>query len=241
MGSTMTLPPPVSLKLEQYKHRLQEERLDGEEVARQELGLLPAEEGAPGAGLPPAYGGGRHAVPPEHVADRGAPARVAELAQFALEAAVAPPRVLPRQLQEQLLDLVGEGRATAGLVTPAGPLATDQLAVPLQDGLRLEQQDAVVQSRPRAGGHVQQLAGQGREGELLPAGEAGRRALALEQAHLVRQQEDLQVLVAVGPTPDADEVDEERHEMHEHEPAHEVPPPLSITSRRPRPPLLRRS
>src|SRR3712207_8070393 len=51
-----------------------------------------------------------------------------------------------------------------------------------------------VQPRPRAGGQVRHLAGEDREGELLPAGEARLRVLALEQAHLVLQQEDLEVL-----------------------------------------------
>ena len=55
------------------------------------------------------------------------------------------------------------------------------------------------------------------------------------------QEEDLQILVAVGTSPDTDEVDEERHEMREHEPAHERPPHLLLTGRRPGPPLLWRS
>jgi hypothetical protein len=84
-------------------------------------------------------------------------------------AAVAPARVLPRQPEDELPHLGGDGRATAGLVTPDGPFAPDQLAVPLQDGVRLAEQDAVVQSRPRAGGQVRQLAGQDCQGELLPA------------------------------------------------------------------------
>ena len=65
--------------------------------------------------------------------------------------------------------------------------------------------------------------------------------MALQQAHLVLQQKDLQVLVAVGPPPHADEVDEEGHEMREHEPAHKVPPQLVIVRRRPGPPRLWRS
>jgi len=67
--------------------------------------------------------------------------------------------------------------------------------------------------------------------------QAGLRALALEQAHLVPQ-EDLEVRVAVGTSPHTDEVDEERHELREHEPAHMVSPPLWITDRRPGSPLL---
>ena len=58
------------------------------------------EEGAPGARLALAGGRGGHTVPPEYLADRRAPEQMTELAEFTLEAAIAPPRVLPPQLQE---------------------------------------------------------------------------------------------------------------------------------------------
>ena len=54
-------------------------------------------------------------------------------------------------------------------------------------------------------------------------GEAGLRALSLQQAQLVLQEEDLQILVAVGAPPDRNQVDEERYQMREHEPEHEAP------------------
>jgi hypothetical protein len=169
------------------------------------------------------------------------PIYLAELAELALEAAVAPAGVLPRQLEDELFDLGSGGRATAGTVPLHGPLAAHQLTVPLQDRIGLEEQDVAVQPRPRAGGQARHFAGEDREGELLPAGEARRRALALQEAHLVLQEEDLQVLVAVGPPPRAEQVDEERHEMREHEPAHQISPPLPNTGRRPGPPLLGQS
>ena len=46
-------------------------------------------------------------------------------------------------------------------------------------------------------------------------------ALALQQAHLVPQHEDLEVLVAVAWPCADDEIDVERNEMPEHEPDHE--------------------
>src|SRR3712207_7671357 len=139
-------PARAQLDEEQDKYGLQAERLDGEEVAGQELVPMPPQEGPPGAGLPPAGGGGRHTMPLEHIADRGAPEGMAELAQFALEAAVAPAGVLPRQPEEHLLDLGGDGPATAGIVTPGGPLAADQLAGPLQHRLGADHQQAPAQT-----------------------------------------------------------------------------------------------
>ena len=144
-----------------------------------------------------------------------------------------PPGVRPRQPEDQVPALGGADRATAGRLATDDPLAAGWLAVPPEDGVRLAEQDAVIQFRPRAGGQVRQLAGQDREGELLPAGQAGLRPLALQQAHLVLQQEDLEVLVVVGTAPGRDQVDEEGREMREHEPAHKPLPPLSITSQPP--------
>jgi hypothetical protein len=49
-------------------------------------------------------------------------------------------------------------------------------------------------------------------------GRAG--ALALQQAHLVPQHEDLEVLIAGAWSRADGQVDEERHEVREHEPEH---------------------
>ena len=62
-------------------------------------------------------------------------------------------------------------------------------------------------------------------------GEPRRRAPALQQAHLVLQQEDLQVLVAVGVLPASDQVDEECHQMREHEPEQRAPSTLLLAQR----------
>ena len=152
---------------------------------------MPPQEGAPGARLPLTCGGGRYSVPLEHVADRGAPERVAQLAEFALEAPVAPPRVLPRQPQEHVLDLDRDSWSATAAWATDGPPAADQVAVPSEDGLRLEEQDGVLQAGSRASGQARQLGGEDLEGQLLPAGEAGLGALALQETHLALQQEDL--------------------------------------------------
>jgi hypothetical protein len=58
------------------------------------------------------------------------------------------------------------------------------------------------------------------------------------QQDLVLQQEDLEILVAVGTLPHADQVDEVRYETRKHGPAHEVPPHLLLIGRRFGPLLL---
>jgi hypothetical protein len=152
------------------------------------------------------------------------PRRAALSSVTVLDPAVAPAGVLLGQSQEQLLDRGRDGRAAAGIVAPGGPLGAHQLAVPLEDCAGPAEQDGVLQPRPRAGGQARQLGGESREGELLPAGEPRRRAGALQQAHLLLQEEDLEVLVVVGTPPGSDQVDEKRHEVREHQPAHANPP-----------------
>src|SRR5438105_10434497 len=103
-----------------------------------------------------------------------------------------PARVLPREPEDERLDLGWDAGATARRRRPAGPRAPDQLAVPAQDRVRLEQEQVLVELVLRSGGPPGERGGQDGEGELLPTREAGRAgALALQQAHLVLQHEDL--------------------------------------------------
>jgi hypothetical protein len=100
-----------------------------------------------------------------------------ELAQFALDAAIAPARVLACQTQDQLLALAGQRRPTvaAARAAPEGsPFATDQLPMPAEDGLRA----AIADAGPGAGGRepdggeeVPPTAGRPRSGR----GQAGHR------------------------------------------------------------------
>ncbi|HEX2184317.1 MAG TPA: integrase core domain-containing protein [Chloroflexota bacterium] len=63
--------------------------------------------------------------------------------------------------------------------------------MPREDRVPLEEQDVPVQLRPRAGGELRQLGGQDRQGELRSAGEARLGPLALREAQLMLQQQDL--------------------------------------------------
>ena len=105
----------------------------------------------------------------ENGADGGVTEAVAKLDELASDALVAPAGVPPRQSHDEGLDLGGDGWAAARLRVPDGPLAADQLTMPLQYGLRLEQEQDRVQAGAWAGGQVRELGRQHGEGELLPA------------------------------------------------------------------------
>ena len=156
---------------------------------------------------------------------------MAQLVQLPLDAAMPPARILPRQAQDERLHLGGDGGPTTPLRPPVGPLASDQLAVPLQHRVRLEQEEVLLELAPRADGQPGERGGQDGQGQPLAARQPGR-ALALQQTHLVPQHENLEVLVAVAWSSARDQVDEERHEMREHEPEH---PPLLFAHHRPAP------
>jgi hypothetical protein len=94
---------------------------------------------------------------------------MAEFGQLVLNAAIAPARVLPRQAQDERLDLGHDGRAAPHLSPPHRPLAADQLTMPLQHGLGLEQEQDLVQAGARAGDEVRELGRQHGQSELLPA------------------------------------------------------------------------
>jgi len=107
-----------------------------------------AKELAPGAGALAAQRRWRDVAPLEGIPDRRAPERMAELGQFALEAPVAPARVLRGQPQEERLHLGGQRRPSPGGAPSVGPLPAHQFAVPLQHGLRLNKQHGTGEAAP---------------------------------------------------------------------------------------------
>jgi hypothetical protein len=107
---------------------------------------------------------------------------------------------------------------------PEGLLAPDQVPMPLQDRVGLEQEHVSVELLPRAGGQPDERGSQDSQGQLLPAREAERVALlALQQAHLVSEHEDLQLLVAALHPPRDEQVNKVCDEMRDHEPEHVTP------------------
>ncbi len=97
---------------------------------------------------------------------------MAELDELALDAPVAPAGILPREAQDEGLDLGGDGRAAAGMSAPDRPLPPDQFPMPLQHGVGFEQEEHLVQMSARAGSQLGELGGEHGQGQLLPAREA---------------------------------------------------------------------
>jgi hypothetical protein len=75
----------------------------------------------------------------QHGPDGGGRDLDTEALELALDALVAPARVLPGQADDQLLYLLVQ-RWSAGLVVRVGPGASDQLSVPAQQRLGLDEE-----------------------------------------------------------------------------------------------------
>jgi hypothetical protein len=138
-----------------------------------------------------------HAVAPEDRADGRAADAVAQLDELAVYTQVAPGGVLVGEAQDERLEVAADGWSPAGAATAEGPLAADQLPVPLEHHLRREEHKAPPPRRAGAAGVPLQGGGHDREGELLPARGAHAAGLgALQDAELVPQEEDLEVSLA---------------------------------------------
>ncbi len=101
------------------------------------------EEAVPAPQLAPP-GRGRDVLPLEDRPHGQAADGVAPLGQFPLDTAIAPAGILLCQLEDETLDLGRDRRAATGRGASAGPLAPDQLAVPLEDRVWPEQQDVLL-------------------------------------------------------------------------------------------------
>lgn len=143
-----------------------------------------------------AYRGGRDLLP--------------ELAQLTLHAAIAPARVLAGQTQDQLLALAGQWRTTwlAARATAEGsPLATDQLPMPANDGLRAGQE-----GRP---GRSRELAAERCQEQAITAPPAWPAGLAPEDAKLMAEEEDLGPETGLGAAPHVEKLEEQAKETVE--------------------------
>jgi hypothetical protein len=110
-----------------------------------------ADELAPGT-LAAAWGRWR-AVAAEHLADGEVGAAVAESEEFALDAAVAPVRVLAGEARDELVEFAGSRTLSARSPAVGCPLSADELAVPAEEGLRTGQE-----GEPRRPGRMRLVA-----------------------------------------------------------------------------------
>jgi hypothetical protein len=206
-------PPASQLNKEEDIQRFQPCRLNGEEVTREHLVLVVPQERTPAAAALRSVRCWWNLVSFEDIPHGREPNVVAELAQFTLQLAIAPRRVLLHQAEDQGFTLRADGRPAAERPIPEGPLSTDQLAVPCEQGLRFEQQDKLAQPGAGAGRHHRQFTDKDNQGKFLPTGNARWVGLlALEDAQLLAEQQDLEILVMVGLANDSDEIEQERQD-----------------------------
>jgi hypothetical protein len=121
-----------------------------------------------------------------------------EAQQLPLDALIAPARVLPRQADDQLLDLLVERRPPRS-TTRVGPGVGDQPPVPAHQGLGLDQEARPASPR-------QDTADGGKQG---PVGrlQLGSGSLAVEDGELMVQDKDLQILGGVAAGELGEELD----------------------------------
>jgi hypothetical protein len=112
-----------------------------------------------------------------------------EAQQLPLDALIAPARVLPRQADDQLLDLLVERRPPRS-TTRVSPCAHDQPPVPAHQGLGPDQEARPASPR-------QDTADRGEQG---PVGRFELRSgsLAVEDGELMAQDKDLKILGGVA-------------------------------------------
>src|SRR6266536_2802283 len=161
---------------------LEADGLHGEEVGGDDAGGLRSKERSPGDRRP--SGRGSQPVAQQDGADGSRRHADAELLELALDALVAPARVLSGQPQDQRHHMVGEWRTTAPMVG-LGPFAGDQPAVPPQDRVRRHQED-----RPALAG---KRSAQRREECTIGGLELGPLDLAAQHLELVAENGELDV------------------------------------------------
>jgi hypothetical protein len=196
---------------EQHVQRLQPSRFNGEEVTGNDLILVVVEKRAPPAPLLAAFRGRRDTPSFEHVPDRRTPDVMPEFAKLALQLAIAPRRIFLREAQEQS-DNVGSKRWSAqwGLLLE-GPFSANKLAVPLQQGVGLDEEDDLAEPGARLRTHRGQFADEDEEDEFLPARQAGRmRLFPLKDAELLAQEQDLSIFIGFSSTPKPDQIEQDR-------------------------------
>ena len=164
---------------------------------------------------------GRHMPALEDIAHGGPAHTTAQLGEFALDAGVAPARVLSGQPEDQPHYLrAGRRAAHVGLGLKCPP-ASDEIPMPAEDGVRPEEQQARVQAGTRAATQTHEPVGEHRQGQLLPASEAWRPGLrALEDGQLSAKQQNLDILALVRPHEQAAEIEEQSDELSEHREDH---------------------
>ena len=145
MPAAWVVQAPVGLDEEQHVVATEQGGVDGEEVAGH--GGLGVQELRPRGGGP--LWGGVDAVGREDLPDGGLGEAVAEAREFAVDASVAPGRVLGGEAKHESAEL-DRGGWSSWSSSGLGPVAGDALAVPAQQGVGGD--EPAVSARGRGGG-----------------------------------------------------------------------------------------
>jgi hypothetical protein len=138
-------------------------------------------------------------VAAEHAPDRRRTEPDAKFAELALDAHTTPAAVLPTEADDQLDQLAAHGwAAQASLPSPRSPLAPSGLSVPSEQRRRRDEESSppVPRKEPAEGGQ---------ERPVDWAVTNPTMELALKDAHLVAQDNQLDVLVHVAAPERANE------------------------------------
>ena len=165
---------------------LEQHRVNGEEVRRQDPFRLAFEELCPARASP---GCRPQAMAAKDASDRRRTHPDSELAQLALDAHTTPAAVLAAEAYDQLHQLRAHRRPSqASLPLPRSPLAPSGLSVPTQQRGRCDQESlpALTSEEPAEGGQ---------DGAVYPSVPDAGMKLGLKDPHLVTQDHKLHVLV----------------------------------------------
>src|SRR5215472_7225528 len=171
--------PGRHLHDEQHIQAPEQDRVDREEITRQQALSLGAQERPPGG----IHAAGSRPAPasPQDPADGRLADMMAETGQLAVDPAVSPGRVLTCQPQHQVADLLARSRPARR--ARVGPSAGEETAMPRQPGSRRNQPAATQCGRKQPS----QCRQDGPVGPVRPrAGD-----LTAEHHHLVTQDHDL--------------------------------------------------
>jgi hypothetical protein len=116
---------------------------------------------------------------------------MAQAGQFAVDAPVAPGRIIARHLQQQRTQGLRRARPP-GMAARVRPAPPDQIGVPAQQGARGDDQAQLADMAAR------QQPGQRRQDRPVAPRRPRGSDMALEYGDLVAQDEDLGVFGAVG-------------------------------------------
>lgn len=122
----------AQLNKKEHIQRFQPRGLDRKEITGDDFLLVVPQEGAPATPLLASFGCGRDTPSLEKIPNSRTPNVKAQLAQFALQLAIAPGWVLLRETEDERFEVWINGRAAERRFLREGPLASNEITMPLE-------------------------------------------------------------------------------------------------------------